>query len=69
MCEMIRALLFAGKLPNSGDFSKLNDDFVSKISCPGFNKQTQPCAVNDGSYFQESGWFMLLDGTGIQYGD
>lgn len=64
---MVRAMIFAGKIPDSGDLNDLKKDFYTKISCAGSPLQTQPCAVNDGSFFSHDRWFIMITGAGISY--
>eukprot|EP00742_Colponemidia_sp_Colp-10_P012656 GILJ01014241.1.p1 GENE.GILJ01014241.1~~GILJ01014241.1.p1 ORF type:complete len:231 (+),score=39.67 GILJ01014241.1:27-695(+) len=70
MCEIIRALLKANKVPNAGDDVRtLNVEFVDSIDCAGAEGQTEVCAATGGSYPQKYSWYILLDGGALQLGD
>ena len=67
MCELIRAAVASKKFPEYENVKELDPKFVSMIKCVGAEGQTQICAANERSFFDEKGWFILLDGMGITF--
>lgn len=67
MCEFIRAAFVANKFPKMGTVTNMNKDFLAKIDCAGHKSQTQPCAVNNESFFASMSWYILFDSFSITY--
>lgn len=66
MCEIIRALVANGKIPEVGqDVKSIDLKVLDFIDCPGTEGQTQVCAATGGSFADKKGWYILLDGTSI----
>lgn len=67
MCEIVRALVANGKIPEIGEDVKSVDlKLLDYIDCPGSDGQTQVCAATGGSFAEKKGWYILLEGASIQ---
>jgi len=67
LCEFVRAAFNANKFPKMGSITNMNKDFLQKVACAGHKSQTQPCAVNNESFFASKSWFILFQGMTITY--
>jgi len=73
MCEIVRALIANGKVPEVGeDVKSIDLRVLDFIDCPGsdgkkYNKigQTEVCAATGGSFADKKSWYILLDGKSI----
>jgi hypothetical protein len=66
MCEIVRALVANGKIPEIGeDVKSIDLKLLDYIDCPGSEGQTQVCAATGGSFADQKGWLILLDGSSI----
>ena len=66
MCEIIRALLANGKIPEVGeDIKSIDLKFLDYIDCPGAEGQTEVCAATGGSFADKKGWNIMLDANTI----
>lgn len=66
MCEIVRALIANGKIPEIGeDVKSIDLKLLDYIDCPGNDGQTQVCAATGGSFADSKSWLILLDGTSI----
>jgi hypothetical protein len=39
------------------------------VKCGGTTKSTSLCAANNGSFWNQGGWFIMLRGEGITFGE
>jgi hypothetical protein len=61
MCEIVRALIANGKIPEIGeDVKNINMDFLDDLDCPGSDGQTQLCAATARSHADKKGWVIFL---------
>ena len=66
MCEIVRALIANGKIPEVGEDIKYIDlKVLDYIDCPGQDGQTQVCAATGKSFADKKGWYIALDGQSI----
>jgi hypothetical protein len=66
MCEIVRALVANGKIPEIGeDVKSIDLKLLDYIDCPGSEGQTEVCAATGGSFADQKGWLIMLDGSSI----
>jgi hypothetical protein len=66
MCEIVRALVANGKIPEIGEEVKSIDlKLLDYIDCPGSDGQTEVCAATGGSFADNKSWLIMLDGQSI----
>ena len=66
MCEIIRAFVANGKIPEIGeDVKSIDLKLLDYIDCPGSEGQTEVCAATGGSFAEPKGWLIMLDGSAI----
>ena len=66
MCEIVRALVANGKIPEIGeDVKNIDMRLLDYIDCPGADGQTQVCAATGGSFADRKSWYILLEGKSI----
>jgi hypothetical protein len=66
MCEIVRALVANGKIPEIGeDVKSIDMRLLDFIDCPGAEGQTQVCAATGSSFADKKSWYILLDGKSI----
>lgn len=66
MCEIVRALIANGKIPEVGeDINYIDLKVLDYIDCPGQDGQTQVCAATGKSFADKRGWYIPLDGQSI----
>ena len=66
MCEIVRALIANGKIPQVGeDVKSIDLKVLDYIDCPGADVQTQVCAATARSFADKKGWLIMLDPTTI----
>ena len=66
MCEIVRALVANGKIPEIGeDVKSIDLKLLDYIQCPGNDGQTQVCAATGGSFAESKGWLIMLSGESI----
>ena len=70
MCEIVRALIAAGKFPSAGsDVTNLQiEPVIYSIDCAGEEGQTEVCAATAGSYANKKKWLIMLEGMSMQFG-
>ncbi len=67
MCELVRSLVGNGKVPEIGeDLNEVSDSLLDLIDCPGEDGQTEVCAATGGSFAEQKGWLIMLDGQSIR---
>jgi hypothetical protein len=67
MCEIVRALVANGKIPEIGeDVKSIDLKLLDYIDCPGTDGQTEVCAATGGSFADSRGWLILLEGQSMQ---
>lgn len=69
MCEIVRAMVANNSFSFGSNMENIPYDLISKIDCPGNDSQTQPCAINAGSFSDAEGWVILLGGEAITIND
>jgi hypothetical protein len=66
MCEIIRALIANGKIPEIGeDVKSIDMRLLDYIDCPGADGQTQVCAATGSSFADKKSWYILMEGKSI----
>jgi hypothetical protein len=66
MCEIVRALVANGKIPEIGeDVKNIDMRLLDHIDCPGADGQTQVCAATGSSFADKKSWYILLEGKSI----
>lgn len=66
MCEIVRALIANGKIPEVGeDINFIDLKVLDYIDCPGNDGQTQLCAATGKSFAEKKSWYIPLDGKTI----
>jgi hypothetical protein len=66
MCEIVRALVANGKIPEIGeDVKSIDLKLLDYIDCPGGDGQTEVCAATGGSFANSKGWYIALSGDSI----
>jgi hypothetical protein len=66
MCEIVRALLANGKIPEVGeDIKSIDLKFLDYIDCPGSEGQTEICAATGSSFADRKSWIIMLEGQSI----
>ena len=66
MCEIVRALIANGKVPEVGEDIKFIDlKVLDYIDCPGSDGQTQICAATGQSFADKKSWYIPLNGETI----
>jgi hypothetical protein len=66
MCEIVRALIAGGKIPEiSNDVRNIDMKVLDFIDCPGADSQTQICAATAGSFAEKKGWLIMLEPLSI----
>lgn len=66
MCEIVRALIANGKIPEVGeDVTSIDLKVLDYIDCPGSEGQTQVCAATGSSFADKKSWLILLDGQSL----
>ena len=64
MCEIVRALIANGKVPEVGeDISFIDMKVLDYIDCPGNDGQTQLCAATGKSFADKKSWYIPIDGA------
>lgn len=67
LCEIIRSFVANGLFAEIGEDVKfIPMTLIDYISCPGMEYQSQICAVNEGSFNENSKWYIPLDGQTIR---
>ena len=67
MCEIVRALVANGKIPEIGeDVKSIDLKLLDYIDCPGSEGQTEVCAATGGSFAESKGWLILLEAASFQ---
>jgi hypothetical protein len=67
MCEIVRALVANGKIPEIGeDVKSIDLKLLDYIDCPGAEGQTEVCAATGGSFADSKGWLILLEAQSMQ---
>mmetsp|Transcript_2565 Transcript_2565/g.2666 ORF Transcript_2565/g.2666 Transcript_2565/m.2666 type:complete len:202 (+) Transcript_2565:111-716(+) len=67
MCEIVRALMASKVFPGVEDVRRLTEDMVEALDCPGPEGQTEVCAATGSSQRDKKGWYVMLDGAGINF--
>ena len=63
MCEIVRALIANGKVPEVGeDINFIDLKVLDYIDCPGQDGQTQLCAATGKSFADKKSWYIPIDG-------
>ena len=63
MCEIVRAFVANGKVPEIGeDVKSIDLKLLDYIECPGAEGQTQICAATAGSFADQKMWLIMLEG-------
>ena len=67
MCEIVRALVANGKIPEIGeDVKSIDLKLLDYIDCPGSDGQTEVCAATGGSFAEPKGWLIMLEAESFQ---
>lgn len=66
MCEIVRALIAAGKFKGiPADLTNIPDQLITAINCPGEENGPKICAINGISSYKKEMWTILLTSSVI----
>lgn len=62
MCEIVRALVANGKIPEIGSsLTNIDLKLLDHIKCVGYQGSTQVCAATGSSFADKKSWLIFLE--------